>query len=70
MPRCIYIADVGYYIIALSNLCMYNYITCLLIYRGRSAEYYNKCYGPYLASTVGRVRDILNSGCGAHETSV
>lgn len=37
--------------------------------RGRSADYYNKGYGAYLASTVSRVRDA----CEDHnvlETSV
>ena len=38
--------------------------------RGRSAEYYNKCYGPYLASTVRRVRDELFNKGGMHETAV
>lgn len=42
----------------------------LLFRRGRTPEYYSKAIGPFLASSVAKVRDTFQCGSDGPETKV
>lgn len=45
-------------------------ILFLLLFRGRTPEYYSKAIGPFLASSVAKVRDTFQYGSDGPETKV
>ena len=59
----IWIIEASYFMLDLHLYVAIDLYLHSSILRGRSSEYYNKGFGPYLASSVSALRDSFHQSC-------
>ena len=58
------------FVVSSSDIRVEYNVFVLLLFRGRTPEYYSKAIGPFLASSVAKVRDTFQCGSDGLETNV